>query len=280
MSKTESEVTKMRPADIKIVDRVRKDLGDIDELARDIEDIGLLQPIVVTPDGTLIAGARRLQAWLRSNHARDPIPVHRVDLAAIVRGEFSENAMRKNFTVSEMVAMKRVIFPVVKAAAKLNQQMHGLTRPGQKSRLTTWPKIRSGEIFAKYCGLSRRSLEKAEAVIVAAERNPSRFSKIATEMDRTGNIDRSFNRLTSRLERLSSRDQAAAGTSIFDKHLITARMIGGVKASEVSRLARFFGYLAEHMGVPPNHAMTLREFIKPSLVRKALDYADQKSPTD
>jgi ParB-like nuclease domain len=277
MSKSESEVTKMRPADIKIGNRVRKDFGDIDELVRDIEEIGLLQPVVVSFDDTLIAGARRLQAWSRSSHARDPIPVHRVDLAAIVRGEFSENTMRKNFTISEMVAMKRAMEPLVKAAAKLNQRKHGGTAPGRKSTATT--KLHTGATVAKYCGISRRSLEKAEAVISASERSPSRFGPLVSEMDRTGKVDGVFNKLSSRTQGFSRKDRSALGLSIFSETLLPARTIGSATCRDVIRNARFWRYLAEHIGVPPNHAMTVREFVKTSLIREAFDYADQKEPT-
>jgi len=54
----------MQIADIRIGERHRKDMGDIEELARSIDEIGLLQPIVVEPDGTLIAGERRIRACL------------------------------------------------------------------------------------------------------------------------------------------------------------------------------------------------------------------------
>jgi hypothetical protein len=51
-----------RLADIKVSARIRKDMGDIDALAADIAEIGLLQPIVVSPEGKLLAGERRLRA--------------------------------------------------------------------------------------------------------------------------------------------------------------------------------------------------------------------------
>jgi ParB family chromosome partitioning protein len=49
-------------ADIRIGQRHRRDLGDIDALAASISEVGLLHPVVVTPDGRLIAGQRRLEA--------------------------------------------------------------------------------------------------------------------------------------------------------------------------------------------------------------------------
>ena len=43
-------------------ERHRRVLGDLDALAANIKDTGLLHPIVVRRDGTLIAGERRLRA--------------------------------------------------------------------------------------------------------------------------------------------------------------------------------------------------------------------------
>jgi ParB family transcriptional regulator, chromosome partitioning protein len=52
----------MNIADIKVGKRIRKDMGDLDGLAESIRELGLLQPIVVFPDGSLILGERRLRA--------------------------------------------------------------------------------------------------------------------------------------------------------------------------------------------------------------------------
>ena len=47
---------------IRVGKRHRKDLGDIRFLARSIQEIGLLHPVVIRPEGKLIAGERRLWA--------------------------------------------------------------------------------------------------------------------------------------------------------------------------------------------------------------------------
>lgn len=49
-------------ADIRVGERHRRDLGDIDGLAASMASIGLLHPVVVTPEGLLICGERRLRA--------------------------------------------------------------------------------------------------------------------------------------------------------------------------------------------------------------------------
>ena len=52
----------MKIQSIKVWYRFRKDLGDLQTLAKSIQEIGLLQPIVVNQDNELIAGKRRLEA--------------------------------------------------------------------------------------------------------------------------------------------------------------------------------------------------------------------------
>jgi ParB/RepB/Spo0J family partition protein len=74
--------------------RHRRDMGDVAALARSIADLGLLHPIVIRPDGTLIAGARRLAAARLLGWAEIPVTV--VDLDSVARGEYAENAHRKD----------------------------------------------------------------------------------------------------------------------------------------------------------------------------------------
>jgi len=67
----------MRVADIKVNKRDRKDMGyddgSFDLLVASIEDLGLMNPINVTPDGKLLAGGRRLAAFKKLG--RDKIDV-------------------------------------------------------------------------------------------------------------------------------------------------------------------------------------------------------------
>jgi len=53
-------MTTRRIDEIVVGERHRRDLGDIDALARSMADPGLLQPIVIRPDDRLLAGHRRL----------------------------------------------------------------------------------------------------------------------------------------------------------------------------------------------------------------------------
>ncbi len=94
-------------SEIAVGDRFRRDLGDVEALATSIEEIGLLQPIGVTPDHRLVFGRRRLEAF--RHLGRTTIPARVVDVPSIVAGEYAENEMRKAFTVSERVAIGEAV---------------------------------------------------------------------------------------------------------------------------------------------------------------------------
>ena len=70
---------------IRIGERTRKDMGDIAGLAANIAEIGLLHPIVVKPDGTLIAGQWRLCALQQLGWKTVPIRVLDIEVLMPVR---------------------------------------------------------------------------------------------------------------------------------------------------------------------------------------------------
>ena len=103
--------------DIIIKERYRKEFGDIDTLADNINNLGLLQPIVINNENNeLIDGQRRIFAF--ESLGKKEIPCFKVDLQKIVLGEFSANHYRKDWTYSEMVSIKRAIEPYERKKAK------------------------------------------------------------------------------------------------------------------------------------------------------------------
>jgi N6-adenosine-specific RNA methylase IME4 len=92
---------------IKIGPRIRKTLGDIHALADSIDEFGLLHPIGLNKDGTLLFGERRIEAALQLGWSR--IPARVLDMLDIVLVEQAENELRKNFTVSERVAIGKAL---------------------------------------------------------------------------------------------------------------------------------------------------------------------------
>ena len=98
----------MNIADIQIGQRHRKDLGDLDGLAACIKEVGLLQPIGVTPRNVLVFGERRLRAC-RDILKMTVIPVRVINLRSILEGEAAENGSRKNYTPSESVELVKAL---------------------------------------------------------------------------------------------------------------------------------------------------------------------------
>lgn len=165
--------------------RHRKDMGDVEALAASIRDVGLLHPVVITPDGKLIAGERRLEAY--KFLGRSEIPVTKVNLAEIVRGELAENTARKDFLPSEIEAIRRALEPSEKGAAKERETL-GKLCPGSETGKTR-------DKIAAFAGVSGETVRKIAAIVEAAEAEPEKYAKLAADMDRTGRVDGPFKRL-------------------------------------------------------------------------------------
>jgi ParB/RepB/Spo0J family partition protein len=177
-------LTVMNIGAIKVGNRHRRDLGDINELAASIAAIGLLHPIVVTPDGKLIAGERRLEAakllgWIN-------VPVNLVDIDSIARGELAENACRKDFTPSELVAIARTVEQRERELARERMTL---------GKISTGSTGKSRDKVAEPLGLSGKTLEKACDVVEAAQREPDKFGHLVEEMGATRKVDRAFKQL-------------------------------------------------------------------------------------
>lgn len=71
---------------IRVEGRFRHDLGDIASLAASIDELGLLHPIVVTPEHRLIAGDRRLHAMRKLGRTHVPVRVTSDSLRSVYWG--------------------------------------------------------------------------------------------------------------------------------------------------------------------------------------------------
>lgn len=94
---------------IKIKDRIRKDFGNIQELADDISENGLINPPVITPDTyELIAGERRIRAMKLLGYRQIEVrPMAVKDAEHQLNLEISENETRKDFSKSERINYAR-----------------------------------------------------------------------------------------------------------------------------------------------------------------------------
>lgn len=160
--------------DILIGNRFRKEIGEIKTLAKSIEEIGLLHPVVLNERFELIAGHRRIKAY--EFLGRENIPAYIIPLKDIIKGEFHENAVRKDFTPSEIVAIKRTLEPEIKSKNRVG-------RPSKNSGKLPEFKGDTRDIIAKYVGVSGRQLEKTEKIVEAYEANPERFETLMENVD-------------------------------------------------------------------------------------------------
>lgn len=171
--------------------RYRKDLGDLRPLADSIAEVGLLHPVVLTPEGRLIAGQRRLAACRLLGWSNIPITI--VDLYQAARGEAHENFVRKDLLPSEIVALKRAIEPLERRDARQRQ--------GTRADLCHPATVAEGQgdardKIARYLGVGRTTIERAEAIIEAAEDDPAEYGYLVDQMDRGGKVSGVYRRLT------------------------------------------------------------------------------------
>lgn len=101
-------IVEIRCDAIRVGERHRKDLGDLESLAASIATEGLLQPIGITEENVLVFGERRLRA-VQDVLRREAIPARVVHVRSITAGEYAENELRKDFTPSERVAIGKTL---------------------------------------------------------------------------------------------------------------------------------------------------------------------------
>ena len=152
------EIKRLRISSIKIGKQFREDMGDLEELAESISEC-LLQPIGITSKRELVFGYRRLTAC-RDVLGWKTIPARIVDVPSILSGMLTENVMRKDFTVSERVA----IFQAIKEELG-DRQGQRTDLPGENFPQVE-PGQRTDEFAAKRSGLgNRKTAAMAESVV-------------------------------------------------------------------------------------------------------------------
>ena len=72
---------------------------------------------------------RRIEAF--KSIGKSEVPAHIVNLDDIVKGEISENTQRKNFSLEEIIQIKKAVEPEIKTESKkrkLSGKPSGLTK--------------------------------------------------------------------------------------------------------------------------------------------------------
>ena len=93
----------VRVDDIKVKHRIRRDLGDLSQLAESIRQHGLMNPIVINERKELIAGERRLESVkILGWQLVDVRVVYTKDEAEKIQLEIDENLYRRALTAGEL----------------------------------------------------------------------------------------------------------------------------------------------------------------------------------
>lgn len=138
---------KLDPHEIKLdvdLPRFRKDMGDVTKLLESIKKFGQLQPVVITRDGNLVYGGRRLAACIMGNLSVNCEYTDVVDKYTLRELELEENIQRKQFTPAEEI-------DAIAELHKLKQEIHGESISGRKGG---WTQDNTAELL----GVSRASV--------------------------------------------------------------------------------------------------------------------------
>ena len=197
---------------IKIGARFRRDLGDIEPLARSIAEVGLLHPPVVNERNELIAGHRRIEACRLLGWRT--VPVVKLNLGDALRGQLDENVVRKDLTAEERVAIGMALEERERekaASRKKATQIKGGKPPGSE-KFTEPEKGEALEKVARAVGWSRPTYEKARAVVEAARSDPESYGDLVRTMEEVS-VQAAYNELARRRE-MAGRKRAAGGTEL------------------------------------------------------------------
>lgn len=190
----------MNISDIIVGNRTRKNLGDIQQLANSITTIGLLHPVVVTPDNRLVAGYRRIVAYkLLGRNDIPHVTVDNLQDLLFTLAEQHENTCRLDFTPSEAVEIGRAVEPLERKKAEQRKA----TSNNERENFTPSEKGKALDKVASVTGLSRPTYTKAKKVVEFAKENPD-YQYIVEEMDETGKVDRAAKEMN-RVVRLEER---------------------------------------------------------------------------
>jgi hypothetical protein len=167
--------TKMlRISEVQVAERIRKDNGVLEELANDIREHGLINPITVmeqTEGGyVLIAGLRRLKAMeqLGAKEIRATV-MTALEADEMLMLEIAENEQRKEFTVSEKLVFAEKLKAVEAEKARVRMSTHARDGYADKQGVANWPhpetQGRARDIVAQKAGFtSTTQMRRAQAV--------------------------------------------------------------------------------------------------------------------
>lgn len=154
MTKTEEVLV----SDVAVGERFRKSMGNINGLAASMDEVGLLQPIGITPSRELIFGQRRLEAAKQLGW--EHIAARVIDIGAIILGEHHENEFRLDFTPSERYAIAEALRAFSHGGDRKNTEKQG----ENQSDLSHFDPVTT-EKAAEQAGMSRKEFFRVQKVV-------------------------------------------------------------------------------------------------------------------
>ena len=194
---------------IQVRDRIRKDFGDIAELASDIEQNGLINPPVVNKEYVLLAGERRLRACTLLGWEQIPVTMMDTrDAEHELNIEISENDCRKDFSKAERVDYMYRLMRIEKEKARERQ---AATQFGSNAVQQTFAEPDKGQARDKTAaafGVSGETMRKEMQIVENRDRlTPEDFAdwdegRIST--------NKAYQKIKAQLEQEKQAKQAAS----------------------------------------------------------------------
>jgi len=190
-------VTTLSIDSIVVENRYRKNLGDLAGLKDSINKVGLLHPIVVTADGKLVAGKRRLEACKQLGW--DEVPVHIIGVDSLVQAEYDENVVRLEFSPLEALAIAEALTPIEREKAEERKKSSGrgkqnTSATGQYNgdtggKLPPGDRGKARDKAAAATGYSATSIRKIREMAEAAKGNPDCYTDLISELETKRRIE-------------------------------------------------------------------------------------------
>ncbi len=161
----------------------QREHGDLSELKDSIDRFGLMQPLVITPSGSLVAGRRRFQALMDMGIKSTPVSIVNLpddpnDISRI-EAAIDENRVRKNLTPAEEVLVIKMLDEAKRKL--LGSQPRGKHRSSslseddgnQVSPDGTWSLEKTANTAGISLGKASQDLKLAEEILEHSEEHPS-----------------------------------------------------------------------------------------------------------
>jgi ParB-like chromosome segregation protein Spo0J len=215
-------------AEIVVGTRIRKTFTEIDELAASIAKCGLLQPIGIRPDKTLVCGERRLRACMKLGWKT--VSVHICngldDELLLLEAERDENTCRQPLLPTEALEMQRRLQPKyaeVAARAKSEGVKTG-GRGNKKNSGTSCTKVkrddsaRAAHRAAKPTGYSATTLKKVAEVQQAADQDPKNFAPLLEALNQSDcKVDRVHKQMKAVAKQIADKKAAKSAAKVIAK---------------------------------------------------------------